>query len=121
MEKITQKSLNEKLRQCYMTKVIESLKQCDDDVLQTASNEIAIPCLDEGGNDSFVVIKFSVPTGSRDGDPYDGYAIADEYILKCKEKTEKAEKLKKEKAEKIAKDKANREKLAESKKNHTEK
>jgi len=117
-EKITQKSLNDKLRLTYMAKVIESLEQLDEEILHTASNEIAIPCLDEQGNDSFVVIKFSVPTGSRDGSAYDGYGIADEYASKCKEKAEKAEQAKIAKEKKIAQDKKNREKLAASKLAH---
>lgn len=118
-EKISQKSLNDKLRLTYMNKVRESLEQLEEEILVVASNEFAIPCLDEQGNDSFLTIKFSVPTGSRDGEAYDGYAMADEYASKLAEKAEKAEQARIAKEKKIARDKANREKLAQSKADHT--
>ena len=73
------------------------LKENDEDVLRTNSNEVAIPCVDEEGNEKFVVFVVKVPTGSRDGEEYDGYAVAESYALKLKEKAEKAEKKKKEK------------------------
>ena len=79
------------------------------------SNEIALPCVDAEGNDSYVVITVKVPTGSRDGDPYDGYGEAESYALACKQKAERAEADAKKKAAKIAKDKAYRAKQAENK------
>ena len=48
-----------------------------------------------------------VPTGSRDGEAYDGYAMAEEYRLKVAEKAEKARKAAEAKAKKIAKDDTN--------------
>ena len=120
-KKISQKALNEKIRSKYMALIKESLEQLEEDILLTASNEFAIPCVDEAGNDSFITIKFSVPTGSRDGEAYDGYAVAEEYTAKLAEKEEKAKALAEAKAKKIARDKANREKLAKSKAEHTAK
>lgn len=119
-EKISKKALNDKLRLTYMALVRESLEQLDEDILVVASNEFAIPCVDDAGNDSFITIKFTVPTGSRDGYAYDGYTEADAYKAHLTEKAEKAEKARLEKEKKIARDKANREKLAASKKAHTE-
>ena len=52
------------------------------------------------------VITFKVPTGSRDGDAYDGYSVAEEYAIKQKLKAEKAIAAAKAKEKKIAKDKA---------------
>ena len=49
-----------------------------------------------------------MPTGSRDGDAYDGYSVAEEYALKQKLKAEKAIAAAKAKEKKIAKDKAKR-------------
>jgi regulator of protease activity HflC (stomatin/prohibitin superfamily) len=87
-----------------------------EEVLQTKSNEIAIPTLDEDGNDEWCVITFKVPTGSRDdGEAYDGYGMADEYTAKEADKAEKAAKLKAEKEKKIARDKAQREAKAKAK------
>ena len=50
-----------------------------------------------------------VPTGSRDGEPYDGYAKAEDYALKMKLKEEKAKEAKIAKEKKIARDKQMRE------------
>lgn len=112
----SKKSLNEKLRAKYMELVKCYLAdEYDEEILVTGSNEFCIPCVDEEGNDEFLVITFKVPTGSRDGDAYDGYALAQEYEMKCKEKMEKAKESAKKKAEKIERDKAVREARAKAK------
>ena len=111
----SKKSLNEKLRYRYLNLIADYLHAQDEEVLVTGSNEICIPCVDEEGNDEFLVITFKVPTGSRDGDAYDGYALAQEYEMKCKEKMEKAKESAKKKAEKIEHDKAVREARAKAK------
>ena len=71
--------------------------------------------IDEDGNEEFLVLVFKVPTGSRDGDAYDGYSMAEDYAIKVREKAEKAEKAKADKEKKIAKDKAMREQKAKAK------
>ena len=115
----TKKALHEGIRTAYMSKVVEWLKEQGEDVLRTKSNEIAIPCLDEEGNDEWCVITFKVPTGSRDdGEAYDGYGMADEYTAKEAEKAEKAAKAKADKEKKIARDKAQREAKAKAKADH---
>jgi len=115
---MTQKALNDKVRAKFMALVKESLEQLEEEILIVNSNEFAIPTLDEENNDTFITIKFSVPTGSRDGDAYNGYELAEEYTKKVAEKKALAEKKAEEKAKKMARDKANREKLAESKAKH---
>lgn len=111
---VSQKALNEKLRNAYLEKV-KALFAVDEEVLVTGSNEIAFPVTDEGGNDNWIVVTVKVPTGSRDGDPYDGYEMAEEYRLKCDEKEAKAKEAAEKKAAKIAKDKATREAKAKAK------
>ena len=55
-----------------------------------------------------------IPTGANKGtEPYDGYAMAEEYEMKLKEKAEKAKRAAEAKAKKIAKDEAYRKKKAE--------
>ena len=98
----------EELRTRYLSGVLEHLETVGEEVLRTNSNEIAIPCLDVDGNEEWVVITFKVPTGSRDGDAYDGYSVAEEYEIKQKLKAEKAIAAAKAKEKKIAKDKAKR-------------
>ena len=88
----TVKALNEEIKSRYLSNLIEHLDLCGEEVLRVASNEIALPTVDEDGNEKFVVITVKVPTGSRDGDAYDGYAMRDDYDLKQIEKTEKAKK-----------------------------
>ena len=99
---------HEELRTRYLSGIIEHLETAGEEVLRTNSNEIAIPCLDVDGNEEWVVITFKVPTGSRDGDAYDGYSVAEEYAIKQKLKAEKAIAAAKAKEKKIAKDKAKR-------------
>lgn len=101
----TTKVLNEEIKIRFLEGVSEHLTQCGEEVLRTGSNEIAIPVVDEDGNEKWLVLTFKVPTGSRDGDAYDGYSMAEDYQMKLAEKEAKA----KAKAEKAAKDKAKRE------------
>ena len=67
------------------------------------SNEIALPVVDEDGNEKWLVLTFKVPTGSRDGDAYDGYSMAEDYQMKQAEKKAKAEAKVKETAKNKAK------------------
>ena len=116
----TKKVLHEGIRNKFMEAVVEYLeKELGEEVLRTKSNEIAIPTLDEDGNDEWCVITFKVPTGSRDdGEAYDGYGMAEQYAEHEAEKAEKAAKAKAEKEKKIAKDKAQREAKAKAKAEH---
>lgn len=114
----SKKSLNEKLRNSYLTLISDYLKEKGEEILVTGSNEICLPCVDSEGNDEFVVVTVKVPTGSRDGDPYDGYSLAEDYAMRQKAKAEKAKESAAKKAEKIAKDKAAREAKAKAKAEH---
>jgi hypothetical protein len=111
----TKKVLHEEIRAKYMAMLSQFLVEQEEEVLVVGSNEIAIPCVDSEGNDEYMVITFKVPTGSRDGDAYDGYSMAEDYAIKVREQAEKAEKAKAEKEKKIAKDKAMREQKAKAK------
>ena len=85
-----------------------------EEVLRVGSNEIAFPVVDSEGNEDFIVLTCKIPTGANKGtEPYDGYAMAEEYEMKLKEKAEKAKKAAEAKAKKIAKDEAYRKKKAE--------
>lgn len=97
-------------RQKYLEKISDALSE--DEILITGTNEIAIPTLDEAGNEIFVVIKVTIPKGSRDGEAYDGYSMQEAYTMNQKTKAEKAEKAEADKKKKIARDKAAREEKA---------
>lgn len=102
----TEKTLCEDLRNFHLSEIIKMYEGHNEEVLRTASNEIAIPVVDRENNDRYIVITVKVPTGSRDGDAYDGYAVAQDYAMKCEERKAKA----KEKARKDAKRKAKKDK-----------
>lgn len=117
----SKKQLHEALRAQYMALFREFLESKDEEVLQTNSNEFALPVVDEENNDEFLVITFKIPTGSRDGDAYDGYGEAEAYALHVAEKAEKAKAAAEAKAKKIARDKAEREAKAKAKTEREEK
>lgn len=97
----TTKVLNEEIKARFLAGVAEHLEQIGEEVLRVGSNEIALPVVDEDGNEKWMVITFKVPTGSRDGDAYDGYSMAEDYQMKQAEKEAKA----RARAEKTAKNK----------------
>ena len=103
------KQYREAIRAEYMEKVKIFLENSKDEVLQVGSNEYAIPVVRGDGEEDYVVLTFKMPTGSRDGDGYDGYAMAADYTFKVEEKRKKTEAAAEAKAKKIAKDKAQRE------------
>ena len=113
----TAKVLNEEIKARFLDGVSEHLADCGEEVLRVGSNEIALPVVDEEGNEKWLVLTFKVPTGSRDGDAYDGYSMAEDYQMKQAEKKAKAEAKAKESAKKLtkarAKAKADAEALAE--------
>ena len=111
---VSRKVERELLRNQYLDRVIECFMNDDEDVLRVKSNEIAIPVVGCEGNEDFIVITVKVPTGANKGlEPYDGYEMAQDYVMKSEEKERKAKEREVEKQKKIAKDKAIREKKKE--------
>lgn len=111
----TTKVLHEEIRAKYTKMIADYLTEQGEEVLIVGSQEIAIPCLDSEGNDEYMVITFKVPKGSRDGEAYDGYAMAEEYAIRVRNAAERAEKQRAEKEKKIARDTAMREQRAKAK------
>lgn len=109
---LSNKALNDKLREVYLSKLVEMFSNDGEEVLRTGSNEIALPVCDEENNDKFIVLTVKVPTGSREGDLYDGYSMAEDYKMKLAEKVEKNKEAAKRKAAKIERDKKQREQAA---------
>lgn len=85
------------------------------EVLETGSNEICVPIVNEDHEEGYLVITFKIPKGSRDGEPYDGYAVAQDFKMKCDEKARKVAEAQKKKAEKIERDRKVREEKAKLK------
>ena len=111
---ISRKVERELIREKYLAELIEFLNAKGEEVLRVKSNEIAIPVVGCEDNEDFLVVTVKVPTGANKGtEPYDGYAEAEDYALKLKQKEEKAKADAEKKEKKIAKDKAIREKKKE--------
>ena len=88
---VSRKVERELLRSEFLTMVSEFLATNGEEVLRVKSNEIAIPVVGCEDNEDFLVITFKVPTGANKGtEPYDGYAMAEDYELHLKAKAEKA-------------------------------
>lgn len=88
---VSRKVEREMIRTNFLNIVTDYLHSIDEEVLLVKSNEIAIPVVGCEGNEDFLVITFKVPTGANKGmEPYDGYAEAESYEMKCREKMEKA-------------------------------
>ena len=107
----TAKVLNDEIKARFLEGVAEHLSNVGEEVLRVGSNEIALPVLDEDGNEKWLVLTFKVPTGTRQGEAYDGYEMAEDYKMKLENKAIKEQ----QKAEKAAKDKAKREAKAKEK------
>ena len=110
---VSRKVEREMLRNDFLNRVIECFRN-DEDVLRVKSNEIAIPVVGCEGNEDFIVITVKVPTGANKGtEPYDGYELAEEYIMKNEEKERKAKEKEEKKKRKVARDEEIRRKKKE--------
>ena len=122
---MTKAQLETALRNTYLDMIRNMVTtEVETDALAVSASELAIPCLDAEGNEKFVLIKVSIPRGTRNGeggyDPYDGYAIAEDYALTLQEKAEKKADAEAKKQAKIERDRKAREEkkaLAEANKN----
>ena len=122
---MTKAQLETKLRNTFLTFVTKQIQTAfDSDVLPVSASELAVPCVDDEGNEKFVLIKVSIPRGTRNGeggyDPYDGYAVAQDYAQDCVEKAQKKADAEAKKQKKIAADekkRAEKKALAEANKN----
>lgn len=117
----SRKALREEMKEFYVKKLIDFFANSED-VLRVGSNEIAFPIVDTEGNEDFLVITAKIPTGANKGtEPYDGYAMAEEYEIKQRQKKELAAKKQAEKEKKIQRDKEYRQKKKEAEEKRNEK
>lgn len=100
---VSRKILRENVKAEYLKKLMDMMAESED-VGLTGSNEFNFPVVDAEGNEDFVVVKLVIPTGSRDGEAYDGYGARTDYTIKTKKKAEKAAKAAEAKAKKIERD-----------------
>ncbi len=122
---MTKAQLETSLRNRFLDMVKEMMENAEEtDALRVSASELAIPCLDDEGNEKWVLVKISIPRGTRNGEggyePYDGYAVAEDYAIDCEEKAQKKADAEAKKQAKIAKDeqkRAEKKALAEANKN----
>ncbi len=105
---VSRKTLRETVKATYMEELAQALTAMGEDVGKTGSNEFNFPVVDSEGNEDFIVVKVVIPTGTREGEEYDGFGARTDYELKLKSKAEKTAKAAAEKAKKIARDEARR-------------
>lgn len=90
------------IRERYLSAIMSYFT--DEDIGRTASNSFNFPIV-EDGEEGWVEIVVKVP--KYDGD--EGYALREEYEMKCKERAEKAKASAEAKAKKIERDRKARE------------
>lgn len=94
MTKVTDNVANTKARNSFTEAIKAMLEQAKLAPVQVASHKVAFPFRNEAGNEFWAVVTVSIPKGSRDGEPYDGHAEAEDYVHRENEKIVKAEKAK---------------------------
>lgn len=110
----SRKVLREELKMYYLTNLIAHYTEAGEEVLRIKSNEIAIPVVDREGNEDFIKIVVSIPTGANKGtEPFDAYELAEEYQMKVEEKAKKQAEAEEKKKKKIAQDEKRRSKEKE--------
>ena len=110
METVTKIELNALLKSSCMEKIKAALS--DEQLLDVGSAEIAFPVVDAEGNEKWVVVSVTVPNGSRDGTPYDGFSANEAYqeqVAKAKARKEKAAENSRKRKEEAERKKAERE------------
>lgn len=115
MATTSKRKLNEALRTAYVERVKALLESEGEEVLVVGSNELAIPCKDAEENEEYIVLTLKVPTGSRDGTPYNGHDEEKDYAFHLKEKARKDKERAEAKAKKIERDRKAREAKAKAK------
>lgn len=106
------------LKAQHLQRLADFLTEQGEEVQQYASNKIGYPICDENGDEAFFTITLAKPVGSRDKstkeiEPFDGYAEAENYQIELAAKQKKAEKARAEKEAKIQRDERLRAKKAE--------
>ena len=117
-KQIPKRTLDEQTRTKYCKIIADCLAKTGEEILITSSHTFCFPIVNGNGDDDFVSVAISVPSGSRDGEAYDGYAESEFYAEKVKKKKIDAEKRAEQNAKKIARDKAMREAKAKARAEH---
>lgn len=109
------KAMREQKKAELMKRFIDFAISEGEDAKEIGTNMFMFPFCYENGAEDFVKVTIQIPTGSRDGEPFDGYGEAESWELKKKQKAETEAKKAKAKADKIRRDEEYRRKQNENK------
>ena len=102
-----------------LKRIKDYFTEAGEEVLLIKSGTYAIPVVDSNNTDGWVTITVTIPKGSRDGEPFDGYEVAEDFAFEQAEKEKKKAEEAAKREKKKAKDAAAREekkRLREAKK-----
>lgn len=108
-KKMTPLIANNRARETHVKDLLSHLQE-EQDAFLVKSNKICYPTLNELGEEIFIEITVSVPRGSRDGDPYNGYELKTEYEETLKENARKEQERQAKKQKDIERKKKQKEK-----------
>lgn len=103
MSKVSQRTLDANLRTKTTAEIAETVENLYGAAYVVGSNKVAVLLEDETGAKRWALLTVSVPSGSRDGEQFDGYAEAEAYAFKVEEDRKKAEAAAAKKAKKMPK------------------
>lgn len=110
MAKKTVPQMRTETRDGFMKELMNLLQeQNGDDTLPYKGNAFSVPRTLENGDEIYVQVTVSIPTGTRDGKQFDGYEEHENYMLEQEEKRIAAEERAAEKAKQTAERKAKQE------------
>lgn len=101
------------LRKEALNRIMDLLREAGEDVLQTKNNKFMFPSVTEDGEELYFEVTVSIPSGSRDGDQYNGYDEAENFRIESEAKAEEKAKREAEKQRKIERDRAKRQEKTE--------
>lgn len=110
MPKMSAAQIRNATRNAIVKEIIAWRVSLGDDAQQTKGNKLMWPALDIEGNEIFVELTVSIPTGARDDDEkYNGYAEAENFVALQEEKEAKRKAKEAESQRRAAEAKAKRE------------
>ena len=99
MAKMTKTQLTNMKRDEVMNLFMDFLTERGEDVMRVSGNAFGFPALDSEGNELVVKVTIAIPRGERNGEAYDIYTEAQQYIEHCEDVAANKARREKEKQE----------------------
>ena len=110
MPKKTPSQMRTETRDNFMKELMELIQTYKgDDTLPYKGNAFSVPQVLENGDETYVQVTVSIPTGTRDGTQFNGYEEHEDFLKRQEEKRIAAEERAAEKAKQTAEKKAKQE------------